>query len=184
MASRECCVSECGAKAKVVAEYTLPESELPFAEFIRNEFKAFGDSNMKFYKMSDMCKALYVAVENLLRIEGFEDVEPLRRAIVLSNRAASLDADIIHQQILNKRLPEGASPAAFVYTLANVAAGEICIRHKLQGDNTFFIEAEDSGLVERYAESLVERDRADAVIFGWCDYLQGKWNVSIKLLKK
>lgn len=184
MASRESVISACGAKAKVVAEYTLPESELPFAEFIRNEFKSFGDSNMKFYKMSDMCKALYVAVENLLKIEGFEAVEPLRRAIVLSNRAASLDADIIHQQILNKRLPEGASPAAFVYTLANVAAGEICIRHKLQGDNTFFIEAHDSGLVERYAESLVERDRADAVIFGWCDYLQGKWNVNIKLLKK
>ena len=184
MASRESAISACGAEAKVVAEYSLPESELPFAEFIRNEFKAFGDSNMKFYKMSDMCKALYVAVENLLNIEGFEDVEPLRRAIVLSNRAASLDADIIHQQILNKRLPEGASPAAFVYTLANVAAGEICIRHKLQGDNTFFIEAHDSGLVERYAESLVERDRADAVIFGWCDYLQGKWNVNIKLLKK
>lgn len=169
---------------KVVAEYTLPQSELPFAEFIRNEFKAFGESNMKFYKMSDMSKALYVAVEHLLKKEGFGEVEQPRRAIVLANKAASLDADIIHQEIINKRLPEGASPAAFVYTLANVAAGEICIRHKIQGDNTFFIENEDSGLAELYAKSLIERGRAETVICGWCEYLKGKWNVNIKLLKK
>lgn len=169
--------------AAVVAEYTLPKSELHFADFIRNEFKAFGQSNMKFYKMSDMSKALYVAVENLLGVEGFGDVVPTRRAIVLANRSASLDADAIHQEILNKRLPEGASPAAFVYTLANVAAGEICIRHKIQGDNTFFIEAEDSGLTQIYARSLLDGGRADAVICGWCEYLKGDWNVNIKLIK-
>ena len=90
---------------------------------------------------------------------------------------------LLHQQILNQHLAEGASPAAFVYTLANVAAGEMCIRHKIQGDNTFFIENSDSGFVESYAKSLIQRDRADAVIYGWCDYLQGKWNINIKLLK-
>ena len=169
---------------KVVAEYSLPQSELPFAEFIRNEFKSFGESNMKFYKMSDMSKALYVAVAHLLNIEGFDETEPSRRAIVLANKSASLDADIIHQEIINKHLPEGASPAAFVYTLANVAAGEICIRHKIQGDNTFFIENEDSGLSYQYAKSLIERDRADAVICGWCEYLKGQWNVNIKMLKR
>lgn len=166
-----------------VAEYTLAQSDLEFADFIRAEFKSFGDSNMKFYKMSDMSKALYVAVENLLKIEGFNDVEQTRRAIILANKSASLDADVIHQRILNKRLPEGASPAVFVYTLANVAVGEICIRHKIQGDNTFFIEDRDSGLVQKYATSLIENDKADAVIYGWCEYLQGKWNVNIKLLK-
>ena len=170
--------------ASVVAEYELPQSEMPFAEFIRGEFKSFGQSNMKFYKMSDMSKALYVAVERLLEVENMEDVEPTRRAIVLTNRSASLDADIIHQQILNQRLAEGASPAAFVYTLANVAAGEMCIRHKIQGDNTFFIDNRESGIEEEYARALVERGDADAVIYGWCDYLKENWKVNIKLLKR
>ena len=168
---------------KVVAEYSLPQSELPFAEFIRGEFKSFGESYMKFYKMSDMCKALYVAVEHLLKIEGFGDIEPTQRAIVLANRTASLDADIAHQQIVNKHLPEGASPAVFVYTLANVAIGEMAIRHKIQGDNTFFIEGEESGLTERYGASLIERGQAEAVICGWCDYLNGEWKVNVKLIK-
>ncbi len=178
-----CKEQQAARDSRVVAEYELPVSEKPFAEFIRAEFKSFGQSDMKFYKMSDMSKALYVAVERLLSQQGFEDVEPRRRAIVLANRSASLDADVAHQQILDKHLPEGASPAAFVYTLANVAAGEMCIRHKMQGDNIFFIENQDSGLAEDYARSLIERDRADAVICGWCEYLKGKWNVNVKLLK-
>ena len=169
--------------ARVVAEYELPQSELPFAEFIRGEFKSFGESNMKFYKMSDMSKALYVAVERLLAMENMVDTEPTRRAIVLTNRSASLDADVIHQQILNQHLTEGASPAAFVYTLANVAAGEMCIRHKIQGDNTFFIDNEDRGVEEEYARALIERGDADVVISGWCDYLNENWKVNIKLLK-
>ena len=181
--SRSIYQSEAEDNARVVAEYELPQSELPFAEFIRAEFKSFGRSDMKFYKMSDMCKALYVAVERLLEVESFGSVEPTRRAIVLANRSASLDADVVHQHILNKHLPEGASPAAFVYTLANVAAGEMCIRHKIQGDNTFFVEPNDSGLTERYARSLIARNRADAVVCGWCEYLLGKWSVNIKLLK-
>ena len=170
-------------ESQVVAEHTLPQSELPFAEYIRAEFKKFGESNMKFYKMSDMGKALYVAVEQLLAKEGFGEVPTPRRAIVLANSAASLDADLIHQNILNQHLPEGASPAAFVYTLANVAAGEMCIRHKIQGNNTFFIENEDSGFVEEYAHNLIRRNRADVVICGWCDFLRGKWDINIKLLK-
>ena len=168
---------------KETTTYSLPSSDVAFPEFIRSEYKALGESNMKFYKMSDMCKALYVAVDRLLANSSFEDIEQNRRAIVLANRSASLDADIVHQQILNQHLPEGASPAAFVYTLANVAAGEICIRHKIQGDNTFFIENEDSGVAERYARSLIANNKADAVICGWCEYLKGNWNVNIKLLK-
>ena len=184
MESRTRLIPERTGTAKVVAEYELPQSDMPFAEFIRGEFKSFGESNMKFYKMSDMSKALYVAVERLLAKQNMADVEPTRRAIVLANRSASLDADVIHQQILNQHLAEGASPAAFVYTLANVAAGEMCIRHKIQGDNTFFIDNEDCGVEHEYARALIERGDMDVAIAGWCDYLNENWRVNIKLLKR
>ncbi len=172
-----------GDRAVCRAEYSLPQSELPFAEFIRREFKAFDSPNMKFYKMSDLSKALYVAVENLLAVEGLEDVEPVRRAIVMANRSASLDADIAHQLIVNQNNAEGASPAVFVYTLPNVATGEMCIRHKIMGDNTFFIENEYSGFAEEYSRYLINSGQMDAVICGWCDYLNEKWKVEVKLLK-
>ncbi len=168
----------------VAAEYTLPQSDAPFAEFIRAEFKKLEAPYMKFYKMSDLSKALYVAVENLLLQGSMEDADPARRAIIMSNRSASLEADAAHQAIVDRKLPEGASPAVFVYTLPNVATGEVCIKHKIMGDNTFFIEDSDSGLAENYARLLVSTGQMDAVICGWCDYLDEKWNVNVKLIKK
>lgn len=170
--------------AAVAAEYSLPHPDLPFGTFIREEFKRLGAPNMKFYKMSDLCKAAYVAAERLLQGFDLSSCPPSRRAIVLANASASLEADAEHQRIVDGHLPEGASPAVFVYTLPNVAAGEICIRHKFQGDNTFFIEEADSGLAEEYARRLIVGDRADLAVCGWCDKLGETWNVHLKLLIK
>lgn len=170
-------------ECREVARYALPQSEKPFAEFIRAEFKSLGRSDMRFYKMSDLSKALYLAVERLLEQSSWEDVEPRRRAIILANRASSLDTDAEHQRILNAELPEGVSPAVFVYTLPNVAAGEMCIKHKIQGDNTFFVSEKYPSIAEDYARSLISNDRADAVVCGWCDYLAGEWDVEIKMLR-
>lgn len=166
------------------AAYTLPLSNRPFAEFIREEFRNLQSPNMKFYKMSDLSKAVYVAVERLLGgvletgVYAPEDV-----ALVLANRAASLDTDLQHQRILDGRT-EPVSPAVFVYTLPNVAAGEVCIRHKIQGDNTFFIENRNNGQAESYARLLVADGYAKAAVCGWCDFLNGEWDVSLKLLER
>lgn len=167
---------------RILAEYSLPQSEKPFSEFIRDEFVGFNEPYIKFYKMSDMCKALYVAVKHLLQGIDMDSCPPGRRAAVIANRASSLEADIVHQKILDQKIPTGASPAAFVYTLPNVAIGEICIKHQIQGDNIFFIEDYDSGLAADYASYLIASDIADIAICGWCDFLSGKWDVNIKLL--
>ncbi len=169
-------------EATQVATYTLPHSDLPFADFIRQEFRALEQPNMKFYKMSDLCKAAYVAAERLLaNYPAWVEISPTRRAIVLSNRSSSLEADLAHQEVLNTHAPEGASPALFVYTLPNVAAGEICIRHKIQGDNTFFIESSKSNWVESYAQRLIASGEADAVICGQCEKAGEDWQVALKL---
>lgn len=170
-------------EVQVTAEYELPVSELPFAEQIREEYRALEDANMKFFKMSDLCKAAYIAVENLLRDRPLSDkYERTDIAVIMANSSASLDTDLEHQKILEQRLPEGTSPAVFVYTLPSVAAGEICIRNKFQGDNTFFID-DDQEETEKYAEMLIERGYAKAVICGWCDKLGENRKVSLKILE-
>lgn len=167
----------------VTAEYTLPVSELPFAEQIREEYKALENSNMKFFKMSDLSKAAYIAVENLMRenpLSGKYEQKDI--AVILANSASSLDTDLEHQRILEKRLPEGTSPAVFVYTLPSVAAGEICIRNKFQGDNTFFID-DNADFAMSYAGMLIREGYAKAVICGWCEKLSENRNVSVKILE-
>ena len=168
---------------KVTAEYTLASSELPFGEQIREEYKALENPNMKFFKMSDLCKAAYIAVENLMKENPLSGkYEQKEIAVILANSSASLDTDLEHQRILEKRLPEGTSPAVFVYTLPSVAAGEICIRNKFQGDNTFFID-DDVEFTKSYAEMLISEGYAKAVIYGWCDKILEDRKVTIKILE-
>lgn len=166
------------------AVYALPLSDKPFAEFIREEFKKLQSPNMKFYKMSDLSKAAYMAAERLIGgVPSRMDLAPEEVALVLANRSASLDTDLQHQRILDEKT-EPVSPAVFVYTLPNVAAGEICIRHKIQGDNTFFIENQDSGQAESYARLLVAGGYAKAAVCGWCEFLDGKWDVRLKWIER
>ena len=165
--------------------YELPYSESPFHEFIRAEYKKFGESNMKFYKMSDLCKAAYVGTMNLLSgVSLLDNLNDKNVSVILSNKSSSLEADIEHQVILNEKNPEGASPAVFVYTLPNVAIGELCIRHKIRGNNTFFIENTYSGLCEEYGRLLIKNGKTDYVICGWCEKLGESYSVKLKLLKK
>lgn len=151
-----------------------------FAEYIRAEYKALNDANLKFFKMSDLAKLAYVGCEKLLAGRCLkEEYEPRDIAIILSNRSASLDDDRIHQK--NIESPEGASPAVFVYTLPNVAAGEVCIRKGFKGDNTFFIEDAPTSLCEDYARYLITRGHAKAVVWGWCEQLGNKAEININL---
>lgn len=161
---------------------TFCESREEFGEFIRRAFKSLDSPDMKFFKMDDLCKLGYVAAGLLLR---GRDYLPSEVAVVLANRSASLDTDRRHQEIVNRREETGASPAVFVYTLPNVVLGEICIRHKIQGENTFFIGRDyDAASMERYARTVLARDGHKAVVFGWCELYDGKYEAEMSLIEK
>lgn len=152
-----------------------------FSEFIRAAYKNLGESNMKFYKMDDLCKLGYVAAAYLLKGKSFL---PEEIGILLANASASLDTDIRHQAIIDKDGDEAASPAVFVYTLPNVVAGEICIRHKIQGENTFFIRKEyNPSELEQYASIVMAKGKLKACIIGWCELLGESYNAEFKLIE-
>lgn len=159
----------------------LSSSAPDFASFIREAYKNLGESNMKFYKMDDLCKLGYVAAAYLLRGTHFA---PEEIGIVLANAASSLDTDIRHQVIIDREGNGAASPAVFVYTLPNVVAGEICIRHKIQGENTFFVEeAYDPARLEQYARIAMTKGGLKACITGWCELLGQNYKAAFKLIE-
>ncbi|MDR1055409.1 MAG: beta-ACP synthase [Prevotellaceae bacterium] len=152
-----------------------------FAAFIREAYKVLGESNMKFYKMDDLSKLAYMAAAYLLKDRPL--FNPLEIGIILANSVASLDTDIKHQQIIDEGGNGASSPAVFVYTLPNVAAGEICIRHKIQGENTFFIEQEYSPeKLKKYVQLAMQNSRLNYCICGWCDFLNGKYKADFELM--
>lgn len=157
-------------------------SELSFSEFIREQYKALGDSNIKFYKMDNLSKLGYIASLKLLK--GFRfDCEPSEIALVLSNRSASLDSDLRHLNCIDTMPVEEISPAIFVYTLANIVAGEIAIKHKIQGETTFFIsESYNEVFMRDYAESLFSKGMK-YVIYGWCELLDSEYSTNLTMIK-
>ncbi len=159
------------------------KSEAPdFSSFIREAYKKFNESNMKFYKMDDLSKLGYIAAAYLLKDE--EKTEPTKIGIILSNSAASLDTDKKHQQLIDDGGDVAASPAVFVYTLPNVVAGEICIHHKIQGENTFFIEKNYSPeTIKRYVQLAMQDSGLSFCICGWCEFLDGNYKAEFELIK-
>ena len=155
-------------------------SETDFAPFIREAYKHLGENNMKFYKMDNLCKLGYVAAEYLLKNTHHR---PEEIGIILANASSSLDTDCKHQAIISKEGDKAASPAVFVYTLPNVVLGEICIRHKIQGENTFFVcQQSDVASLEDYARIVMAKGKLRTCIIGWCELLDGHYQAEFKQL--
>ena len=149
-----------------------------FHIFIREAFKYSGDENMKFYKMDNLCKLGYMAV--LFLLKGIE-LDGQKTAIVLSNSHSSLDTDIKHQKNIEELGDNGASPAVFVYTLPNIVAGEICIKHEIKGENTFFVTKEfHPEMLERHMSSIEKYAGIKQFIYGWCEYTGNRYKADIR----
>ena len=147
---------------------------------IVEKYRSLGVQDLKFFKMDDMARLGYVASSILLQgLEyGPEDI-----AVLLSNSSASLDSDLRHQANLDSG--KGASPAVFVYTLPNVTSGEISIRHKIKGENTFFIsEGYDREKMMEYASLVLAESKAGYAIVGWIDYLRGNFSADLELVRE
>ena len=151
-----------------------------FGEYIRAEYRALGQANLKFFKMDDMGKLAYVAAAKLL---GDMEFAPEEMAVILQNSSSSLDTDIRHQRNISHG--GGASPAVFVYTLPNVASGEISISRGIKGENTFFIsEKYDGGFLLGYAAEVLTCTPAKYCIAGRLEYLGGEFSAVLELVEK
>lgn len=136
----------------------------------------------KFHKMDRLSQAGFLAAELLLTRHSVRNYAPAEVALVLANAHASMDTD--------KRYTEAAavvsSPALFVYTLPNIVAGEICIRHSLKGENAFFVTKHfDPDLMETYVNQIMLQDPSTkACIAGWVDIMDEHHDVLLYLVEK
>lgn len=145
-----------------------PSSSL--SEFLSEAYKSLGISYPKFHKMDLQCKLGFLCTEFALKDTHFlTDNDLTKTAIILSNAASSLETDRIHQNSIADKSNYFPSPAVFVYTLPNITIGELAIRHKITGENAFFVSGQfDANLLVNYTESL-SSDNTNAAIVGWVE---------------
>lgn len=163
---------------QIDAEPVFTAAELDFSAFAKLAFKHSGVAYPKFYKMDALSKLAFLAAEYLLQEEDSTGM-----ALLLANRSGSMDTDLIHQISIQDADNFYPSPATFVYTLANICAGEISIRHQLQTENAFFIaEDYDSFLMMNYANYLLLSGRASKVLCGWVEYRDENYKAVLYLV--
>ena len=140
------------------------------SEFLSEAYKSMGIIYPKFHKMDAQCKLGLLCTEFALQNSSFLTNSSLTKtAIVLSNSASSLETDRQYQASIADKSNYFPSPTVFVYTLPNIVIGEIAIKHKLTGENAFFVtEKMDAQLLVNYADILLGQ-YAEAAIIGWIE---------------
>ena len=145
-------------------------SSLTLSEFLSEAYKSSGMNYPKFHKMDAQCKLSLLCAEYVLKGTSFIANNDLSKtAIVLSNAASSLETDRAHQRSIDDKTNYFPSPTVFVYTLPNITIGELSIKHKITGENAFFVtEQLDADLLVNYTETLFNNGTTAAII-GWVD---------------
>lgn len=143
-----------------------------FSEFIKGLYQEYKIDYPKFYKMDNLCKLAFVASELLLKETDLKkrySDEDL--GIILCNGSSSIDSDSKHVESIIDKSNYFPSPSIFVYTLPNIAIGEICIRNSIKGENALFVFEEfNIEFSVNYIESLLRQKRINACIGGWIEY--------------
>lgn len=154
------------------------------ALFLKRVYKEKALDYPKFFKMDRLSKLAFIGAELLLN-HNTETLPNPDIALILSNATSSLDTDLKHSESISDKDAFYPSPAIFVYTLANICLAEISIRHKLQGENAFFIAPTyDIAMMHSYAEYLLQTHRAEKVLTGWVDYLNGEYKLVLYTIEK
>ncbi len=169
-----------------------------FSEFIKIAYKTLEMKYPKFFKMDNLSKLAFLAADVLLKQEQqlssisadndeaeIDELQESNIAIVLSNRASSLDTDRKHQEAIASPDEYYPSPAVFVYTLPNICIGEISIKHKLFSENSFFIfDHFNAKHLHAYAENLLKTKKADKVLCGWVDFDEENYKAFLYLVSE
>jgi hypothetical protein len=139
----------------------------------------------KFFKMDELCKLAFITTELVLKNFPLHESSEGETAVILANTSSTLETDKKHQESIKDEQNYFPSPAVFVYTLPNITIGEITIRHKLKGENTFFVtEKYDTAFMCRYVNSLLQNNRAKSALTGWVEYGSEGYEAFIYLVGK
>jgi hypothetical protein len=154
--------------------------------FLREVYDLCESPYPKFFKMDHLCKLAFVAAELLQQETRFkEKYHDERKSLILQNSSSSLDTDLKHIQSIENPDAYFPSPSVFVYTLPNIAAGEICIRHQVKGYTAFFIfEAFEPEFLFEQVSRRFQKNETDACICGITEFLGNQYEACLFMVEK
>lgn len=131
----------------------------------------------KFFKMDGLSKLAFVASEML-----GEDFD----AVTLFNRTSSVASDIRHAGLIADRAEFYPSPSVFIYTLPNIATGEIAIRRAKHGETSFYIlPGKNTQVMHQVVKATFADPSIDRLLTGWVDFQdETHWEADIFIAQR
>ena len=153
---------------------------------IRSVYDHYNIDYPKFFKMDNLSKVGFLSAEILL--QGTDILQKYlgeQIAIILENASSSLESDEKHQESIRDRNKYFPSPSVFVYTLPNIMASEIAIRHKVKGENTVFIFKQfDPEFIYHYVSELFRNQRVNCCLSGWIECYGGHYQSFLFIIEQ
>jgi 3-oxoacyl-(acyl-carrier-protein) synthase len=152
-------------------------------DFLSALYREMKISYPKFFKMDALAKTGFIASELLLKDTDLDgDCIKQETGLFFSNKSSSLDTDEKYQQTIGSEY--FPSPSVFVYTLPNIVMGEIAIRHKIYGENTFFVsDGFDSENIFNYVSQSFKEGKIKNALVGWVDFYNGIAEATIMIVE-
>jgi hypothetical protein len=149
-------------------------------------YRNLGIDYLKFFKMDNLSKLSILATDCLLKdTELYTITDNNNVAVVLSNASSSLVTDERYQQSINDAKSYFPSPSLFVYTLPNIAIGEICIKYKIYGENIFLIsQFFNAQTLHLHVNELFAKTNTRFCITGWVECTKTSYEAFIMLVVK
>lgn len=121
----------------------------------------------KFYKMDNLSKMTVLATEIIKSTNILDNIQDDELELLFANANASQHTDM--KFIESYQEAGNPSPSLFVYTLPNILTGELAIKNKWYGENTFFVAPRFNSTLftERLHHSAQKRTKI--CLCGWVD---------------
>ena len=167
-----------------VAEVSIDKTE----DIVATYRETVGDYP-KFFKMDMLSKLGFVAMEKLVekaRIAepGFK-LDAENAVVIVANRSSSLKNDLDYIETIKDKNNYFPSPSLFVYTLPNIVAGEIAIRHKLFGETACYVLDDEQCMSAVIQSTTMSMADATQIVAAWIECSSStEYNAHIYLLKK
>ena len=149
---------------------------------LKELYKRSGLDYPKFYKMDVFSRMVFIASELLLK--GIVLPAAEKRAIVLFNQFSSVVQDRKHIGTISGNGGFFPSPSVYIYTLPNIAVGEVAIKQGFKGETSLYIlDERDDALMEQIVRTAFYESGPSVMITGWVDCVEEDvFEADLKLL--
>ena len=168
-------------------EFILNETSDLASDFVKQLYRSLNISYNKFFKMDSLSRLAFVCTELILQKRKLnEEYSAEEIGVILANQSSSLHTDLAYFESIKNKSEYFPNPSLFVYTLPNIMIGEICIRHGIKGENTFYIsEKPDFEFLSQQVNYLFETNVIQCCLCGWVEInTSNQYQATLLLVEK